>query len=258
MTATMTPSRLHQAWAEGRAASTAWLATSDSYLAEIAGHSLADAVLIDLQHGMMDQAHMIPLLQAIATTPATPLVRLSGLDGAQIMRALDCGALGLVCPLVDTPEQAQALVAASSFPPMGGRSFGPGRAMFHGDDYPAKANDVIVRLAMIETRAGLDNVESICATPGLTGIFIGPSDLSLALGKPPAADPTDPEVQEAMAHCLATAKAAGKRVGLYCPDGTVARRRADEGYDLVSLGGDAHHLACAYRREIAAFEPPQR
>lgn len=250
----MRSNRVRECWSQGKAATSGWLSFGNSYTAEIVGHSGVDCVTVDLQHAMTDISDMIVMLQAISATPAVPFVRVPNKEPGVIMKALDAGSYGIICPLVNTVQDAEDLVNASSYPPVGGRSFGPARGLLYGGpDYAAHANETIVRFAMIETREGLAEVEAICAVPGLDGIFIGPSDLGLNLGKGTAADPTDIEVRAAIDHCLSTAKAAGKRAGLFCPSGTVSRKRADQGFDFVVPNSDANLLKSALAGELKAF-----
>jgi 4-hydroxy-2-oxoheptanedioate aldolase len=253
----MRPNRVRQRWSAGRAAVSGWLSFGNSYSAEIVGMSGVDCVTVDLQHAMTGIADMIVMLQALSATPATPFVRVPGLEPAIIMKALDAGSYGVICPLVNSAADADALVRASSYPPAGGRSFGPARGLLYGGaDYAQHANETIVRLAMIETREGLAAVDDICAVPGLDGIFVGPSDLGLNLGKGTSADPTDGETKAAIDRCLAAAKAAGKRAGLFCPSGAVAERRIRQGFDFVVPNSDANLLKAALAAELAALGGP--
>jgi 4-hydroxy-2-oxoheptanedioate aldolase len=251
----MRPNRVRQRWSSGQAAVSGWLSFGNSYSAEIVGMSGVDCATVDLQHAMTDVSDMIVMLQAISATPATPFVRVPGLEPAIIMKALDAGSYGVICPLVNSAGDAAELVRASSYPPAGGRSFGPARGLLYGGpDYAQHANETIVRLAMIETRQGLAAVEEICAVPGLDGIFIGPSDLGLNLGKGTTVDPTDSETKAAIDRCLAAAKAAGKRAGLFCPSGAVAERRIRQGFDFVVPNSDANLLKAALAAELSAME----
>ena len=248
----MRSNTVRDCWAAGQAAISGWLSIGNSYSAEIVGMSGFDAVTVDLQHAMTDIGAMIPMLQAISATPAVPFVRVPGLEPSVIMKSLDAGAYGIICPLINSAAEAEALVAASSYPPRGGRSFGPARGLLYGGaDYAEHANATIVRLAMIETLEGLAAVEAICDVEGLDGIYLGPSDLGLSMGRGTSTDPCDPQVREAMLHCLRVAKAAGKRAGLFCPDGAVAARRAREGFDLVVPGSDVNLLKQALADEVA-------
>ena len=112
----MRPSKVRECWAAGRAAVSAWLSIGNSYSAEIVGWTGVDCVTVDLQHGMTDVGQMIGMLQAISATPATPFVRVPSIDPPLLMKALDAGAYGVICPMVDTAEQARALVAANHLP----------------------------------------------------------------------------------------------------------------------------------------------
>ena len=242
----MRPNTVKTRWAEGAAAVSAWLSIGDAYVAELAGWSGMDCVTVDLQHGMTDVQSMIGMLQAVSATPAAPFVRVPGCEQTAIMKALDAGAYGVICPMIDSAEQASAFVAATRYPPLGGRSFGPARGLLYGGaDYFERADETLVRLAMVETAAGLAAVEAICAVDGLDGIFIGPNDLGLALGRAPAADPTDPEVVAAIRRCLDVAKRAGRHAGIFCPSAAVAARRAAEGFDFVVPNSDANLLRAA-------------
>jgi len=249
----MRPNKVREIWANGDAAISGWLSIGNSYSAEIVGMSGVDCVTVDLQHAMTDFQTMIGMLQAISATPACPFVRVPSVEASTIMKVLDAGSYGIICPLVNTAAEARALVVASSYPPQGGRSFGPSRGLLYGGaDYPAHANDTIVRLAMIETREGLNAVDEICAVDGIDGIFIGPNDLGLNLGRSAFTDPTDNEVREAILHCLRRAKAAGKRAGLFCPSGQVAARRIAEGFDFVVPNSDANLLKQGVAFELQA------
>lgn len=246
----MRANEVRRRWAAGEAAVCGWLSLGNSYAAEVVGWSGVDCVTADLQHGMADVQAIIGMLQAISATPASPFVRVPSLDPPLLMKVLDAGAYGVICPMVDTAEQARALVEATRYPPRGNRSFGPARGLLYGgSDYFAHADETIVRLAMIETGPGLENVESICAVDGLDGIFIGPNDLGLALDKGVSGDPTDPVVRDAIARCMRAAKAAGKHVGLFCPSGAVAARSIAEGFDFVVPNSEINLMRAAVTAE---------
>jgi 4-hydroxy-2-oxoheptanedioate aldolase len=249
----MRPNKVREIWALRQPVISGWLSIGNSYSAEIVGMSGVDCVTVDLQHAMTDIQSMIGMLQAISATPAMPFVRVPSDEPSIVMKVLDAGSYGVICPLVNTAAQARAFVEASSYPPLGGRSFGPARGLLYGGrDYATHANETIVRLAMIETRQGLDAVEAICAVEGIDGIFIGPNDLGLALGKGAAADPTDEEVTNAILHCMRAARAANKHAGIFCPSGAVAARRIKDGFDFVVANSDANLLNQAQAAELAA------
>lgn len=249
----MRTNKIRERWDAGEAAVSGWLSIGNAYSAEIVGWSGADAVLVDLQHGMSDIGAMIAMLQAISSTPATPLVRVPSCDPALLMKSLDAGAYGVICPMINSADEAIALVAATRYPPGGNRSFGPARGLLYGGaDYFERADEAIVRLAMIETAEGLAAVEEICAVDGLDGIFVGPNDLGLAFGKGISSDPTDSDVNAAIDRCLKAALCLGKHAGIFCPSGVVAARRAAEGFDFVVPNSDANLLKSAVAAEVQA------
>lgn len=240
-------------WAKGEAVVSGWLSIGNSYTAELAGWSGYDSVLIDLQHGMTDVQTMIHMLQALSGTPATPIVRVPSLDAALIMKCLDAGAYGIMCPMISSAAEARAFVEATQYPPLGNRSFGPARGLLYGGaDYFEHANHTLVRLAMIETSEGLASLDEICAVEGLDGIFVGPNDLGLTMGRGTAGDPTDPVVKDAILRCLASAKAHGKHAGIFCPSSAVAARRAAEGFDFVVPNSEVNLLKSALAAEAKA------
>ncbi len=232
--------------AAGQPIINAWLSIGSSYLAEIISHGGCHAVTVDCQHGMIGFETAVTMLQAISTTSAIPLVRVSRCDPAEIMRFLDAGAYGLICPMISTRADAEKFVAASRYPPAGIRSFGPARGLLYGGaDYARRANDEILTLAMIETTEGLANLDSIIATPGLDGIYVGPNDLALALGSAIKPESDDAVVIKAVERIRSAVKTADKMVGIFCSDGTAAAARLRQGFDLVTPGNDAMMLKAA-------------
>src|ERR1700712_2584502 len=212
----MRPNRLRQIWATGLPAIGGWCSMPGGFSAELMASMGWDAVTIDPQHGVIGYAEMLAMLHAISTTAAVPLVRVSWNQPGEIMRALDSGAYGVICPMINDAAECAAFVQACRYPPEGFRSSGPTRAVVYGGpDYLAKANGEMLTFAMVETAAGLANVEAIVATPGLDGVYIGPSDLSLGLGGPPGQDQDAPMLMAAFDKILAACKAAGVRVGVH-------------------------------------------
>jgi len=240
----MRDNRLRQLWRDDRAAVNGWLAIPSSFAAEIMAHQGWDTLTIDLQHGVVDYQAMVGMLQAISTTPTVPLVRVPWLEPGILMKTLDAGAYGVICPMVNTRDDCARLVAWTTYAPKGTRSFGPVRALLYGGaDYPQQADATIVRFAMIETAQALDNVDAILSVEGLDAVYIGPSDLSLALGCKPAFDEVEPKVAEAIDHILARAHAHGVQAGIHngAPDAALAR--IAKGFRFVTVGSDARLLA---------------
>jgi 4-hydroxy-2-oxoheptanedioate aldolase len=189
---------------EGGEVLTGWLSIPSSLSAELMALQDFDALTLDMQHGAIDYVDAIPMLQAISTTQVTPMVRAPWNDPSILGRILDAGAYGVICPMINTGEQAEAFVKATRYQPIGQRSAGPLRAtMYAGADYFKNANDTIITLAMVETKEAVDNLDDILSVPGLDGIYVGPSDLAVSFGHPAGYDPRFPEVYEAIKHIAA-------------------------------------------------------
>lgn len=234
----------------------AWLSIGSSYSAEMVAAQGFDAVTVDCQHGMIGFETALTMLQAISTTSAIPFVRPSRNDPAEIMRFLDAGAYGIICPMISSAAEAAALVSACRYPPLGTRSYGPARGLLYGgSDYVAHANDEIVVLAMIETAAGLDALDAIVATPGLDGLYIGPNDLALALGHAAVPESDAPEMMAAIARVVSATRAHGKLSGIFCSGAAGAARRIGEGFDLVTPGNDATLLRAAMAAAVTGSRP---
>ena len=250
----MRPNRLRELWADDKPAINGWLAIPSSFSAEVMAHQGWDTLTIDLQHGVIDYAALVPMLQAISTTRTVPIVRVPWLEPGILMKALDAGAYGVICPMINTREDAQRLVQYTHYAPQGTRSFGPIRAsLYGGTDYPGHANTTIVTFAMIETAQALDNLDAILSVEGLDAIYIGPSDLSLSLGCKPVFDDVEPPVQQAIEHIVARAKAHGVVAGIHNGRADVARARVALGFRFVTLGSDARLLAAGSQELLAAM-----
>jgi 4-hydroxy-2-oxoheptanedioate aldolase len=213
-----------------------------------------DYVALDAQHGLIGYSGLLRGLTAIdAAGGCVGLVRVEANDITPIGRALDAGAAGVIVPLINTAADAAAAVAATRYPPVGIRSYGPMRSGLRIGPEPALANRSVVVLAMIETPQGLANVEEIAATPGLDGLYIGPSDLTLAVG---GATPSDAAVADVFDKALTRVRnaceAAGITAGIHSASGTIASRRLAEGFTFVSIASDLTHLEQAARDHLAA------
>ena len=248
----MRENRLKRLWADNKAAVNGWCAIPSSFSAEVMAHQGWDSLTIDLQHGVVDYQAAVPMLQAISTTDTVPLVRVPWLEPGILMKVLDAGAYGVICPMISTGEEAERLVSACRYPPQGGRSFGPIRAtLYGGADYPAHANETVAVFAMIETRQALDNLDEIVAVEGLDAVYIGPSDLSSALGYKPGFDRTEPELVEAIDMVLAKAKERGLVAGIHNGSVEYARSMIEKGFRLVTVGSDARFVAAGAADTVA-------
>jgi 4-hydroxy-2-oxoheptanedioate aldolase len=239
----MKPNKLKDMYAAKQTATGGWVGFSSPYVAEILGHTGFDAVVLDLQHGPFYLDAAVPMLQAISATNAVPLARCSGNNFAEINKLLDAGAYGIICPMIETVDDAKRFVAACRYPPLGTRSFGPTRGLLYGGaDYFAHANTTILTYGMIETPQAMENLDAICAVEGLDGILIGPSDLSLALGAPPIPNHTAEPLKGAIAKIYAAARKHGKMTAIFCAQPNFAVDMKKMGFDFIAPGNDAGQL----------------
>jgi 4-hydroxy-2-oxoheptanedioate aldolase len=240
----MRQNRLKQLWANGAAAVNGWLAIPSSFSAEVMSHAGWDSVTIDLQHGLIDYQTAVTMLQAISTTETVPLARVPWLEEGILMKMLDAGCMGLICPMINSGTEAERFVSACRYAPRGRRSVGPIRAsIYAGNDYIAHANEEIVLLAMVETVAALNQLDDILSVPGLDGVYVGPADLALSMGVPPGFDPVNKDVRDAIATIVSRTRAKGLMAGIHCGAPSVALERIGDGYQFVSLGSDSRLLA---------------
>ena len=251
----MRPNKIKQMWNEGKSVTMGWLSLGHSFSAEVMARQGFDALCVDLQHGTYEMSSVLPMLQAIGQTETSPVVRVASNDSGDIMRALDLGAYTIIVPLINTAQDAARAVAACRYPPVGNRSSGPIRAIHYGGaDYQAKANDEILVFGMIETKEGLENLEAICATPGLDAIYIGPADLSLALGLPPQGDNPHPLHMATCDKIRETAHRHGKKACMHCAAAPFAIGALKRGFDLVMLTSDVSCMIASARQQLAALK----
>jgi 4-hydroxy-2-oxoheptanedioate aldolase len=243
---------LKSIWARGEAAVNGWLSIPSAFSAEVMAHQGFDSMTVDMQHGVVDYQVAVTMLQAISTTPVMPLARVPWNDPGRLMKILDAGAYGVICPMINTAAEAEALVQACKYPPRGYRSWGPVRAsIYAGADYGDRANDDIVVMPMIETALALKNLDEILSVPGVDAIYVGPSDLSLALGCKPRLDQTDPPVVEAQQRILDACKRHGVIAGIHNATATYALKMIAAGYQFVTLASDGRFLAIKAAEEVA-------
>ena len=229
-------------WDAGDATINGWLSIGNSFTAEIMAAQGYDSLTVDIQHGFLDYGDARGMLQALRASGVVPMVRVPWNEPGIIMKSLDAGALGIICPMVNTAEQAAAFADCMRYPPRGNRSFGPTRVKFaQGDDYAELANDLVLAIAMIETAEAVANVDAICATAGIDGIYVGPSDLTLGVmqGKLPSGfDRKEPEMIEVIQKIVAAAKKAGIRAGIHTGTPDYAAMAIGWGFDFATVSGD--------------------
>lgn len=239
-----------QRMASGEIAINAWLSIGSSYTAEGMGHAGFHSATVDMQHGMLGFSDALPMLQALSSTSATPIVRVPDLNPAVIMQMLDAGAYGVICPMISTPEQAAALVSACRYPPIGSRSFGPSRGLlFGGADYVAHANDTVMAIPMIETREAFERIDEILAVDGVDMIYIGPNDMAFDLDGGVAQPRLRSE--KAITHILQRAIAHNIPAGIFCANADEACRRASEGFKMVTPANDFGQLTRSAAAAVA-------
>lgn len=251
----MRENRIKCIWREGRAVLNGWLHIPSSYAAELMAHAGYDSLTVDLQHGASDFNNALAMMQAISTTETVPMVRVPWNDPGLIMRLLDTGSYGVICPMVNTREDTERFVGACRYPPHGYRSFGPYRAtLYAGPDYAAHANEHVVTMAMIETREALENLDGIMSVPGLDAVFVGPADLGQSLGEGPGMDWTEPAVVEAIDEILAAAKKNGVVAGIFTGSVEYASRMVEKGFRFVTVLSDGRMLAAAAGQTVTALK----
>lgn len=229
----MVESRMRDALASGQVAVNFWLSGTSPSNAEVVGRLGFDSVVIDMQHTMASFESVANCLLALAGTGTTVIVRVPGNDSSMIQRLLDAGADGIMCPLVNTVEEAQSFVDAVRYPPLGKRSVGAYRTSDGMVDYFRRANDEVFAIVQIETVEALAHASEIAAVGGIDMLFPGPGDLAVSHGREPIIDLSDEEVADWHRRIADAAHAEGKWAGMltFSPDDTA--RGVDWGYDLV-------------------------
>jgi len=245
---------------EGKPVVNGWLQIPSSFSAEVMSHQGWDSLTIDMQHGLIDYPSAVNMLQAISTTETTPMARVNWNEPGQIMKILDAGCYGIICPMVSNRKEAENFIQACQYPPNGYRSFGPIRAsIYGGGDYAKHADQEILKLAMIETKEALEKLDEILDTPNLDGIYIGPADLSLAVGEEPGFD--RPENTIAYKEILRILEAANKRnllAGIHNGTAEYAQKMISKGFNLVTVGSDQRFMSGGAKVAIEKIKGKQK
>ena len=234
----------------------AWVGMNEPAVAEALAREAFDAVVLDMQHGALDFAGASRAILAVALADKPAIVRVPVGEFPLASRLLDAGAAGIIAPMINSRDDAERLVAFTKFPPLGERSWGPRAVLpLSGLDGPAyldAANAITQTIAMIETRAALDALDDILGVKGVDGVFIGPSDLSIALSGGQKSEPRGAALMEAAGRVAARARAHGKYAAMYCFDGPDARAMAQLGFRLCSVASDEILLRAAAKAELEA------
>jgi 4-hydroxy-2-oxoheptanedioate aldolase len=251
----MRPNRLREMWSRGEAAVNGWLQIPHGFAAEVMAAQGWDSLTVDLQHGPIHYDTALPLLQAFSSSEATPLARVPWNEPGIIMKMLDAGCYGIICPMVNTAEEAARFVGACRYPPKGYRSFGPTRVSFYaGADYAQHANETVITLAMIETGEAVDNLEAILDTPGLDGVYVGPADLSQSLTGKPGVDHTEEPFIGILERIAAETARRGQIAGIHVSSTDYARFIIERGYRFVTIQSDARLLAVGAQQAVQAVK----
>jgi 4-hydroxy-2-oxoheptanedioate aldolase len=250
----MRPNTFKAKLVAGHSATLGWCTCGHPLAVETIAHVGFDAVALDMQHGAIDAGELLSALQAISTGAAIPIVRVPANDPASIMKALDFGAYGVICPMIETAADVARFVAACRYPPQGVRSYGPTRArLYAGAHDTAAADATVLAIAMIETRAAMENLEAILAVPGLDAVFVGPADLSQAFGGPPGADWREGVVPPLLERVVQLAHAARVPAGIFCRSAEYAAQMVARGFGFVTLNSDLAYLEAGAQRSLQGF-----
>ncbi len=250
----MRPNQSKKLAREGKPAIGTMCNAASPLIAEWLGHSGYDFIVVDLQHGENNLDSVQVMLQALSSTPATPVVRVPANVPMYIQRVLDLGAYGIIVPLVNTRAEAEAVVASVRYAPKGARSWGPVRgAIYGGADYFSKSSEELLTLVMIESAQGLDNAREILAVEGVDGCFVGPADLNISLGHSPEHPELAKATEAGIGTILSTARDAGKIAGVHAFSLDDAKRRIAQGFCFVTVMAETRMIRAGATQVLAAL-----
>ena len=239
------PNTLKQHWEAGKPTINGWLAVPSGFAAEVMARAGWDSVTVDMQHGVQDYQSMVQCFQGMQGSPVVPMVRVPWNEPGIIGKALDGGAYGIICPMINSRAEAEAFVASVRYPPQGRRSNGPIRAGIYGQStaYQMTANEEILCIPMIETEQAVNDLEHILDVPGIDAVYIGPSDLSFSMGGTPTLDQTNDKQIGMYEKILRETKKRELYTCIHCGTTDYARRMHQMGFNLITVGSDAVFIA---------------
>src|SRR5210317_2569 len=248
----MRKNKIKQMMKDGLPIINGWLSIPSTVSAETMAHLGWDSLTIDLQHGLVDYSDALPMLQAISSTNTTPITRVNWNEPGQIMKILDAGSYGVICPMVSNKKEAEKFVQACMYPPNGYRSFGPVRGLIYGgQDYAKHADTELLKFAMIETKEALDKLDEIMSVKGVDGIYIVPADLSLAIGEEPGFDKS--ENTKEYSHILKILEHAKKNnifAGIHNGTPEYATKMIEKGFNFVTIGSDQRGMGIKAKTDV--------
>ena len=245
--------KVKDTWAAGKVVVNAWLAIPSGFSAEVMAQCGFDSVTVDIQHGVQDYMSMVQCFQAMNGHSVTPMVRVPWNEPGIIGKVLDGGAQGVICPMINTKQEAENFVQYCKYPPNGTRSNGPIRAGLYGSGgtYQDTANAETLCIPMLETKTAIDNMEAILDVEGVAGVYVGPSDLGFSYGLVPKLDREEPEILKIYDKLI---KECDKRKifpGIHCSGPVGAAKNIGMGFKLVTLLNDSGILATAAKSWVA-------
>ena len=248
--------RLKEMWSRGETVIAGWLSIPSGYSAEVMAKAGYDALTVDMQHGVQDYQSLISCFQALSPQGPVPMVRVPWNEPGIIGKVLDGGAAGVICPMVNTAEEARALVSSMRYPPSGLRSHGPIRAGIYGEagTYYKTANADVICMPMIETEQAVSNIDAILDVPGIDAVYVGPGDLGMSMGMPPAMDREEPVILRHYETVLKACEKRGIYAGLHNGSAEYAIRMIDMGFRFVVLSSDSGIMLRAARSDVLAVQ----
>jgi 4-hydroxy-2-oxoheptanedioate aldolase len=244
------PNALKALWQSGGVAHGAWLSIPSTISAELVARTGFDYACIDLQHGLAGYETAVQMLQALDLGASAPVVRVPWNEPGIIGRMLDAGAMGIIVPMVNSPAEARAAVAACRYAPAGARSFGPLRPFLRdGARYYGTANAEVACIPMIETAQAVAGLDAILDVAGIDAVYVGPADLSITLGLPPGNNDDRPEFVAALERIVAACRARGIVPGIHASAALAARRR-EMGFRMITVSADQLALGDGVRADL--------
>ena len=238
-------------WSRGNPVINGWLSIPNSFTAEAMAKMGWDSITVDLQHGQNDYLTSISMIQAISNSQAIPFARVPWIEPGIIMKMLDLGVLGIIAPMINNKEDCEKFVSYCYYPPIGQRSFGPMRALLqYGSNYPAEANNNIVSMAMIETEEAVNNLDAILSVPDLSGVYIGPADMSISYGLKPKFDVKEDPIFSNIKLIAKKAKEHNKIAGIHNGTSQYAKKMIDLGFQFVTISSDLRSMNTTAKKII--------
>lgn len=246
--------KLKALWGSGKSTVNGWLAIPSGFAAETMAQGGFDSLTVDLQHGVQDYHSMVACFQAIQSHPVLPMVRVPWNEPGIVGKVLDAGAYGVICPMINSVAEAEALVSYMRYPPAGKRSNGPIRAGIYGQasGYQKTANDDILCMPMIETQQAIDSLDAILDVKGIDAVYIGPSDLSFSRGGAPTLDQEGNEALDTYQQILEATRKRGQFAGIHTGKPEYAARMLKMGFNMVTLSNDSGIMLTAAKAAVAA------